>query len=98
MPELFQGLSCTCWYLNNLIRNASRYGIVANFLMLSNNSYTALNKDQQNDLTQYIVESCALFKGLEMEGFDNGILVNDIVEYACERNNMKSLQFRRYVT
>ena len=98
MSDLFQGLSCTCWYLNNLIRNASRYGTVANFLTLSNHSYTSLNKDQQNELTQFIVESCALFKGLEMEGFDNGFLVNNIVEYACEQNSITSLQFRGYVT
>ena len=83
--ELFQGLGATCWYLNNLVCNATSYGNVANFLFVSNIAYFNLKSTEQHTLTQHIIQSCSPFKGIDFEGFeDNSGLLNDIIKYACK--------------
>lgn len=94
--ELFQGLACTCWYLNNLVCNASSYGNVANALFLSNISYLKLNEQEQHSLTQHIVECCTPFKAIDFQGFDDhNKLLNNIIQHASKKNPIKELTFER---
>ena len=96
--DLFQGLGCTCWYLNNLILSASSFGNVANFLFLSNSVFTNLKHDEQKSLTSHILTSCTPFKGIEFEGFDsNSSLLDHIIHHACQKSSIKLLKFERYV-
>ena len=94
--DLFQGLGCTCWYLNSLIFSASNFGNVANFLFLSNSVFTNLNDDEQKSLTGRILTSCTPFKGIEFDEFgSNSRLLDHIIHHACQQNPIKQLRFSR---
>ena len=94
--EVFQGLGSTCWYLNNLVGNASSYGNVANFLFISNIAYINLKSEEQHALTQHIIQSCTPCKGIDFDGFDyNSGLLSEIIKYACKNNSITQLKFRR---
>jgi len=94
--ELFQGLGSTCWYLNNIVGNASNFGNVANFLFVSKNVYVNLKSKEQTALTQHIIQSCTPCKGIEFEGFDdNSGLLSEIIKSACKKNSITHLKFER---
>lgn len=94
--DLFQGLSCTCWYLNNLISSASSFGNVANFIYLTNNVFKNLNDEEQKSLVNHILSSCTPLKGIEFDGFDSNFkLLDYIIHQASKRNSIKSLKFER---
>ena len=94
--DLFQGLSCTCWYLNNLISSASSFGNVANFIYLSNSVFTNLNDEEQKSLANHILTSCTPLKGIEFDGFESNFkLLDYIIHQASKTNSIKSLKFER---
>ena len=95
--DLFQGLGRTCWYLNSLVKNASGYGTVSNFLFLPNTVYLKYNIDEQKDLTKRIVELCSPVKGIEFEGHEDSKLLHDILSTACNSSFVTSLIFKRYI-
>ena len=94
--DLFQGLSCTCWYLNNLITRASRFGNIANFISLSSTIFTNLNDEEQKCLAKHILTTCTPLKGLEFHGFNlNSGLIDYIINISCKQNSIKSFKFQR---
>ena len=94
--DLFQGLSCTCWYLNNLISRASSIGNVANFIYLSSSSFINLNDEEQKYFATHILTSCTPLKGIEIHGFNSSPrLINYIINISCKQNSIKLLKFQR---
>ena len=94
--DIFQGLASTCVYLNTLLRDAARYGSLANFVFLSSNIYIDLDSKEQHSLTQHVTKYCHPFKGMEFKGFDNGKLLSEIVAHSCRYNRITSFCFERY--
>ena len=93
--DIFQGLASTCVYLNTLLRDAARYGSVANFIVVSSNIYMDLDSEEQHSLTQDVTKYCHPFKGIEFKGFDNGKLLSEIVAHSCRYNRITSFCFER---
>ena len=96
--DLFHRLACTCTYLYSLVRDASSYGKIANFLTLSNDLFVNHpSKETPLQLMANIIQYCAPFRGLDLEGICDHKLVNEIVQQSCVESNITSLKFRRYV-
>ena len=94
--DLFQGLSCTCWYLNNLLSSASSYGNVANFISLSNSVFINLTDEEQKSLARHILTSCSPVKGIEFHGFDsNNRITGYTINIFTQENSIKLLKFIR---
>ena len=94
--DLFQGLSSTCWYLNNLISRASSFGNVANFIALSSSIFINLNDEEQKYVATHILTSCTPIKGIEFHGFNsNPKLIDYIINIFCKQNSIKLLKFQR---
>ena len=94
--DLFQGLSCTCWYLNNLISRASSFGNVANFIYLSSSIFININEEEQKHLATHILTSCTPLKGIEFHEFNsNSRLIDHIINISCKENSIKLLKFQR---
>ena len=94
--DLFQGLSCTCWCLNNLISRASSFGNVANFISLSSSIFINLNNEEQKYLATHILTSCTPLKGIEFHEFNlNSRMIDHIINISCKQNSIKLLKFQR---